>query len=296
MDQIDLSLKIAVEKADELTYKDFKKKYLFRGKPVLIKGLANMQPAGKKWTIDWFKETMGDLQIGVFDNNVKKHLYSTTVNPDMKMDFGDFLDLITKDEPSTIRMFRYNLYKQNPILRKDFSCPSFIRRLNPMRRFGFMFLGGKDTDVRLHYDVDYSNVLLTQFYGRKKVILFPPEYSKFLYQVPFNTHSLVDVKNADFNTFPGLKHVKGYEIIQEAGDGVFMPSGHWHYNTYLSGGISVAFRKLAVNPKGLLKGIKFMTLTMPFDKTMNFFLGQNWFKKKEKMCVERVAESIKQMQ
>ena len=65
-----------------------------------------------------------------------------------------------------------------------------------------------------------------------------------------------------------------------------MPSGHWHYNTYLSGGISVAFRKLAVNPKGLLKGIKFMTLTMPFDKTMNFFLGQNWFKKKEKMCRE----------
>ena len=74
-----------------------------------------------------------------------------------------------------------------------------------------------------------------------------------------------------------------------------MPSGHWHYNTYLSGGISVAFRKLAVSPKGLLKGIKFMTLTMPFDKTMNFFLGQSWFKKKEKMCIDRVAESIKQI-
>ena len=29
-----------------------------------------------------------------------------------------------------------------------------------------------------------------------------------------------------------------------------------------------------------------MTLTMPFDKTMNFFLGQNWFKKKEKMYGE----------
>ena len=39
-----------------------------------------------------------------------------------------------------------------------------------------------------------------------------------------------------------------------------------------------------------------MTLTMPFDKTMNFFLGQNWFKRKEKMCVERVAEAVKQME
>ena len=113
------------------------------------------------------------LSACVNEKNFHGHRhYSTTVNPDMKMDFGEFLDLITKDEPSTIRMFRYNLYKQNPILRKDFSCPSFIKRLNPMRRFGFMFLGGKDTDVRLHCDVDYSNVLLTQFYGRKKVILF----------------------------------------------------------------------------------------------------------------------------
>jgi hypothetical protein len=236
---------------------------------------------------------MGDLQIGVFDNNEKKHVYSTTVNPDKKMGFGDFLDLITKDEPSSIRMFRYNLYKQNPVLRKDFSCPSLIRKLNPMRRFGFMFLGGKDTDVRLHYDVDYSNVLLTQFYGNKKVILFPPQYSKYLYKMPFNTHSLVDLKNVNFKDFPGLKHVKGYQITQEAGDGVFMPSGHWHYNTYLTGGISVAFRKLAVTPRGLLKGIKFMTLTMPFDKTMNFLIGNKWHKRKEKMCVERVSKAIK---
>ena len=76
MDQIDLSLEMAVEHADQLTYKDFKKNYLLTGKPVLIKGLANLQPAGKKWTIDWFKKTMGDLQIGVFDNNIKKHVLS----------------------------------------------------------------------------------------------------------------------------------------------------------------------------------------------------------------------------
>ena len=72
MQNIDLSLEIAVEHAEDLSYNEFKKKYLLPGKPVLIKGLANLQPAGKKWTIDWFKKTMGDLQIGVFDNNEKK--------------------------------------------------------------------------------------------------------------------------------------------------------------------------------------------------------------------------------
>lgn len=289
--QLDLSQPCAVENAAELSQEDFMKKYFLPQKPVLLKGLAKLQPAGEKWTIDWFKETMGDLEIAVFDNNEKRHVYSTTVAPDFKMPFREFLDIIAGDEPSSIRMFRYDLYKQNPALRKDFSCPSFINK-GIMKRFGFMFLGGKGTDVRLHYDVDMSNVLLTQISGYKRVLLFEPQYSPFLYKVPFNTHSLVDVKNATEAEFPGLKYVQGMEIIQEPGDGLFMPSGYWHYNTYLEGGISVAFRKLAHTPAKMWKGFSFVAFTMPFDKVMNFFLGQRWFKRKNKMCKARVARAI----
>lgn len=291
--KLDLSLECAVENAAELSMKDFNERYLKPQKPVLLKGLANMQPAGEKWTIDWFKETMGDLQIAVFDNNEKRHVYSTTVDPDFKMPFGEFLDIITKDEPSSVRMFRYNLYKQNPELRKDFSCPKFIN-YGPMKKFGFMFLGGKGTDVRLHYDVDNSNVLLTQISGSKRVVLYPPSESKFLYKVPYNTHSLADLKNPDFEKFPGLEYAKGYEIIQEPGDGLFMPSGHWHYNTYLEGGISVAFRRLAHTPAGLMKGISFVAGTMPYDKVMNKVLGAKWFEKKQEKCIQKVAEAIKE--
>lgn len=70
--RLDLSLKCPVENATDLSMKDFNEKYLKPQKPVLLKGLANMQPAGEKWTIDWFKETMGNLTIAVFDNNEKK--------------------------------------------------------------------------------------------------------------------------------------------------------------------------------------------------------------------------------
>jgi hypothetical protein len=161
-----------------------------------------------------------------------------------------------------------------------------------MKRFGFMFLGGKDTDVRLHYDVDYSNVLLTQIHGSKRVILYGPDQSKFLYKVPFNTHSLADVK--DYEKWPALKYAKGYEIIQEPGDGLFMPSGWWHYNTYLDGGISVAYRKLAGTPAGLWKGGSFVAFTMPFDKVMNSILGQKWFARKKRICLERAEKAIKE--
>lgn len=286
---LDLSLECPVEDSSKLSVEDFYKKYFKPGIPVLLKGLANLQPAGEKWTIDWFKETMGDLDIAVFDNNEKKHVYSTTVNPDFKMPFGEFLDLITKDELSSIRMFRYNLYKQNPELKKDFSCPKFIRK-GIMKSFGFMFLGGKDTDVRLHYDVDYSNVLLTQIHGRKRVILYAPDQSKYLYKVPYNTHSLADVK--DYTKWPALQYAKGYEIIQEAGDGLFMPSGYWHYNTYLNGGISVAYRKLACTSFGLWKGGSFVAFTMPFDKIMNKLGGKSWIERKHKKCIQRAEQVI----
>lgn len=289
--ELDLSLVCPVENAAELSIEDFYTKYFKPGKPVLLKGLAHLQPAGDKWTIDWFKQTMGDLEIAVFDNNEKKHVYSTTVNPDFKMPFTEFLDIITKDEPSTVRMFRYNLYKQNPALKKDFSCPKFISK-GLLKSFGFMFLGGKDTDVRLHYDVDYSNVLLTQIHGSKRVLLFAPDQSKYMYKVPYNTHSLADLKN--YQNWPALKYAKGYEIIQEAGDGIFMPSGYWHYNTYLTGGISVAYRKMARTGYGLCKGGIFLAFTMPFDKLMNKLVGKKWTDRKHRKCIEKSNRVIQE--
>lgn len=289
---LNLPYQCAIENAAELSQEDFIKKYFIPQKPVLLKGLANLQPAGAKWTIDWFKETMGDLEIAVFDNNEVKHVHSTTVSPDFKMRFAEFLNIISNPKPSSIRMFRYNLYKQKPELRKDFSCPSFINS-GIFKNMGFMFLGGKNTDVRLHYDVDYSNVLLTQFYGSKRVVLYPPDQSKYLYQVPFNTHTLADLKNGDINKFPGIALAKGYEILQEAGDGIFMPSGYWHYMTYLDGGISVAFRKMANTPARMWRGFVFVSFVLPFDKLMGTLLGKKWTDYKTVLCYKRVAKAMK---
>ena len=124
------------------------------------------------------------------------------------------------------------------------------------------------------------------------MVLFPPDQSKYLYQVPYNTHSLADLDHIDFEKWPGLKKAQGYEIIQEAGDGIFMPSGYWHYNTYLNGGISVSYRMLARNPLTLLKGALFMGVTMPFDKVMNKIFGKKWFDKKRQMSIDRVNAQL----
>lgn len=288
---MNLSLEIPIEDAS-ITEEEFKRKYYKPQKPVLIKGLGNLQPAGGKWTLDWFKKELGDVTLDITDNREKRHEASTTITGDIKMPLREYIDIIAKDEYTPLRLFRFNLFKHKKSLKDDFSCPHILAKNNPMKNAGFMFWGGKDTDVRLHYDIDNSNVLLTQFYGTKRVILFGPQYSDLLYRVPFNTHTLVDVLNPDYRKYPGLKYCKGYDFIMEEGDSIFMPCGWWHYNTYLSGGISVSYRKLAPTILGVLKGISNLGMMMPFDKTMNALFGQKWMNWKLKIAQGRVRRAI----
>ncbi len=290
MNQLDLSLPIDVVQAEDLTRKEFVRKYHKPMRPVHIKGLMFQQPAGKKWTLEWFKKEMGHHQITVFDNEDKDSIKTTATFSPYKMNFGDYLDLIAKNEPTGIRMFRVNLYKLKPELRKDYSCPPIMKGI--MGRHGFMFLGGKDGDVRAHIDVDHSGVLLSQSFGQKRVVLIPPQYSKFMYQLPLNTHTMADLKNLDFNKYPGLKYIKGIELILEPGDAVYMPSGWWHYNTYLNAGLGVAYRKLAPTLTNKLKGLRMLALYIPLDKTLFRLFGDRWYKWKERTAVKRVERAI----
>lgn len=285
---VDLSLKIDV--IETPSRKEFLQQYHKPQRPVLIKGLVDQQPAGKKWTMEWFKAYMGDEMIELYDNKEERHKWSTTTVPDIKMKFGEYLDIINKDEPTDLRMFLANLYKIRPELRNDFACPSFYK--NVLGRLGFMFLGGKDTEVRGHYDVDSSCVLLTQIFGTKKVVLFEQKYTPLLYKVPFNTHSFVNLETLDTDQFPGLKYVKGYEVILEPGDSVYMPAGYWHFITYLDGGMGVSHRMMGPRIKDWIKGAWFMGLTMPFDKMMNRFFQERWYEYKNALMHKRVNAAI----
>ena len=44
-----------------------------------------------------------------------------------------------------------------------------------VKEYPFMFFGGQDAVVNLHYDIDCSSVFLTQFQTRKCVVLFAPD-------------------------------------------------------------------------------------------------------------------------
>jgi len=289
---MDLSLKIDEIQADDLSVKDFRENYLKKQVPVVIKNFSKLFPAGEKWTLDFFKEYLGDFEVGVFDNSVKTN--TAYVNPNLKMPFSEFIDIIKKDEETDYRLFLFDLFKDFPELKKDFNNPEIIKGV--LGHLGFAFFGGKNTEVRFHYDIDASSVLMTQFIGKKRVILIAPEYEDLIYKVPFNSFSLVDLDNPDYDTFPGLKYVKGYDFVLEAGDSLFMPSRYWHYNTYLEGGMAVAYRAMANNATDLYHGLMNTSVRILLDKSMNNLRKEKWMDSKTKMAFTKANNRIKEIE
>ncbi|MBL7932114.1 MAG: cupin-like domain-containing protein [Bacteroidia bacterium] len=278
-----------IDVVNSISDEAFKSRYLVPQKPLVIRGLTQNTPAGKKWSLDYIKQVCGDVTVDLYDNTNKNEASAFT-KPDLKMNFGDYIANISKDQPGSLRMFLFNMFKKKPELRDDFPCPSIMRGV--LGRMGFMFFGAKGVNVRIHQDMDMSNVLLTQFYGRKKVILIAPEYSDLLYKLPLNTHSLVNLDQPDYKKYPGLAYIKAYECILEPGDSLFMPSGYWHYITYLDGGFSVSYRKMALDLKTKIQGLLNVFVYMPLDKVLNVVIGKDWLRYKEQKALKRAARAI----
>ncbi|TXB63345.1 cupin-like domain-containing protein [Phaeodactylibacter luteus] len=285
---IDYSRPVPRVKAEDLTRERFEQEFLLPNRPVVIEGLLKGSAAYHKWSMDFFRKEMGELQVGIFDDIPGKEDRSFK-SPDLHMKFGEYLDLIER-EPTNKRIFLFNLFKHRPELKKDVVFPDIVKNWN--KNFRFTFFGGKDSVVRIHQDMDMANVFLTQFHGAKRVILFDPSYSDLLYRYPFGVHSSVDVEHPDYETYPGLHHVKGYETEINNGDTLFIPSGYWHHIVYLEGGFAMALRSWSPHTQRYLRGLLNVGLITHLDEALRYLFGKRWFAWKKAETFRRANRAI----
>jgi len=116
---IDLSLKVDV--VDNITRDVFQEKYMMAQKPVIIKNFFGKDaPLYKKWTFDYFIDEIGDIEVGIFDNEstVRKDDRSYK-SADITMKFGEYLKARKKKEFSYLifSSICQILKKTSPILR-----------------------------------------------------------------------------------------------------------------------------------------------------------------------------------
>ncbi len=271
-----------VDRRSKLDRTSFAEEYLNPRIPVILTDLMDPWPAKNKWTIDFFKSVYGHLMVPVFSDNVSKP-GKNYMAPDKVIPLKEFLELLEQG-PTNLRLFLFNIFRHAPELCQDYSMPTIMDGF--IRDFPFMFFGGEGSKVALHYDIDLSHVFLNQFHGRKRVVLFPPEQSKNLYQHPFTVASYIDVNKPDFGQFPALRNARGYECTIHPGETLFMPSAYWHYIEYTDGGYSISLRaneSYARRARGLLNIAKHYMV----DKSMNRIMGQEWRRIKEEMARRR---------
>src|SRR5690349_18763388 len=159
-----------VEKFDDMSPEDFQRLYYGPMKPVIIKNLAKSWPAYNKWTWDYFQEAVGNVEVGVY-NNIKSDAYTPVNKADGYMKFGEYLDLVKKG-PVELRIFLFNLFQHAPQLVNDFTWPEHLMK-GFVKRYPMLFTGGQGSVTHIHFDIDLSHILHTQFVGRKRVLLFP---------------------------------------------------------------------------------------------------------------------------
>jgi len=278
---------LPIDRRSGLTRKEFEENYLKPKIPVVFTDLSKDWPAMKKWTFEWLKDNYGNLEVPVVGPDYHKpgeHYMKSKIT----MKFGEYLDLI-QSGPTEYRIFLWNVFDHAKPLVKDVSNPDITDGW--VDNYPFMFFGGAGAVTNLHYDIDCSNVFHTHFHTRKHIVLFDQSQSKHLYQHPFTVQSHVNPLKPDFERFPALKHVTGYETILYHGETLFIPALWWHYIVYLDGGFSLSLRSRD-NFAAQAKGLWNITRHFMVDKGMNALLGPKWKAWKEKQSILRAQDVI----
>ncbi|MBZ4188252.1 cupin-like domain-containing protein [Niabella beijingensis] len=286
----------ALDKFDHLSPEDFKKNYYQKNKPVVIRDLARQWPAYHKWNWDYFINIVGDREVGVY-NNVKSDSYTPINTADAYMKFGKYLNMVKKG-PVELRIFLFNIFQHAPQIVTDFTWPDAYMK-GFVKKFPMLFVGGEGSITHMHFDIDMSHILHTQFIGKKRVLLFPFEEQHKLYRKPWEVLSLANYAryydNFDYEKFPAAKNAQGYEVVLEHGDTLFMPAGYWHHMEYIDAGFAMSLRALQNSLTGKLKGAWNLFGMRNIDTLMKKTAPKWWYDRKLKQvyaAADRVSADI----
>ena len=263
-----------IDRVKTITKKDFIANYYKPQKPVVIEHFIKDWPAFTKWNLDYIKQVAGDKEVPLYDDRPVN--YEDKFNePHARMKMSDYVDLL-QNKPTKFRIFLWNILKEVPILQKDFSYPNF--GLPILKKLPMLFFGGKDSFTFMHYDIDFANIFHFHFEGKKEIILFDQQQSRYLYKIPFSLISRedIDFSNPDFKKWPNLKKAKGYKTTLTHGNVLYMPEGFWHYMKYITPGFSMSLRALTKNPKHLSKAIYNILIMRNIDNLMRKIRKQQW--------------------
>jgi hypothetical protein len=279
-----------VERVGAISKSSFLDHYRILHRPVVLEEFSASWPAREKWSLDYLKSVAGHRPIPLYDSRPargRQHQHAAATN----MPLGAYLELLRQGE-NGLRIFFIRVPNAVPELIPDFTYPDVGVRF--VKKLSVLFMGGRGARVQMHFDIDHAGTFLCHFGGRKRVILFAPDQTPYLYRVPFSVSSLFDVSPdaPDYEKFPALALARGEVAELAHGDTLYVPPGYWHYVLYDEIAFSLSLRTLPSTPRDLLAALYNITVLRTVDGWMRRTLGQRWNDRNERLAVQRAHRRL----
>jgi histone arginine demethylase JMJD6 len=237
-------------------------------------------PAMKKWSFDYFKEEYGKCMFMISQDIYLKYDYYYHYIKH-KNHRKDDIPLYLFDHS-----FAENNKKTGELL-NDYKVPEWFNDdwlsvLGDDARppFRWIIAGPPRSGSSLHVDPLATGAWNTLIVGRKRWILFPPD--------TFNEKT--EILSSDpggewfIRQFPKYKNRKHYDVIQEAGETLFVPPKWWHVTVNIEDSIAITQNYVCESNVEMCKEI------FPLKRRKTYF---KWLKMMDgKVIDDRNADEI----
>ena len=231
-----------VEVEGALDAEAFRARFARPNVPVVLRGAAASWPC-MGWTPEGLAARIGhehDLLVNLSSAEMTDpHHVNTTEDASVS-------DVVQSMAEGTGKVLRFSaIIERHPELMAELDMPWLESLRDPMHRGTLvrLFMGGRDTDTHLH--AGPASNLFVQVYGRKRWTIYSTTYSATMYPErrgsPF-FHSRLNPWDPDLERFPLSRFARGWEVVLEPGDVLFIPTLYWHQVGNLDDTIGVSYR------------------------------------------------------
>ena len=132
------------------------------------------------------------------------------------------------------------------------------------------------------------------------MLLFPFEEQYKLYRKPWEVLSLANFadynQKFDYENFPAVKFARGYDMVLEHGDTLFMPAGYWHHMEYIDAGFAMSLRAMQNGLGGKLSGLWNLFGMRNIDTLMKKTAPKWWYERKRDKIYDRAQRVLEAQQ
>ncbi len=223
------SAPVRIDKRSNLSRKELIAEYIEPSIPVVLTDATHNWEAIGKITPEFFKTHYGHLT-----KEIKGTHYTLS-------DYVDLMLASTPEDPAPYP-FNFNIKTTCPELLDDIKpeihyaksdrinhplLPKFMLYGTEVYEF---FLGGRGASFPfLHIDALFLHTQITQIYGSKEFIFYPPEQTPYMYPREDNKKiSQVNICQPDYDQFPLFAQAKPIKVTVNQGETVLFPTRWWH--------------------------------------------------------------------